>query len=77
MGNICIKDDSKIRYKKCSKCNCTFKLHISNRSQRRSCRYHNFHNGYCYDCGCFKYEVDNQRCLHIYTGNKYLPCCSL
>lgn len=66
--------NSKVTYKKCTKCNCNFKLHIANRSLRRSCNYHNFINDYCFDCGLFRYQIKNSKCLHIYIKNDCLSC---
>ena len=65
--NICLAKYRSL--KKCTKCNCNFKLHIANRSLRRSCNYHNFINDYCFDCGLFRYQIKNSKCLHIYIKN--------
>ena len=35
--------------------------YICERSERRSCLYHNFVDDYCIDCGCFKHQVENKK----------------
>jgi hypothetical protein len=74
MSCISIDDEKIIRYKKCTKCDCKFKLHLAGRSERRSCKYHNFDNNYCVDCGCFRHQVQNMNCLHIYHETVCLSC---
>lgn len=75
MSSCMFLDDEPIyKYNDCSKCGCNFKLHIAGRSERRSCKYHNFDNDYCKDCGCFTHQVKNEKCLHIYYENKCLYC---
>ena len=74
MSCISIDDEPNCKYKNCTKCGCNFKLHIARRSERRSCLYHNFVDDYCIDCGCFKHQVENKNCLHIYVSKNCLSC---
>lgn len=56
----------KIIYKKCYKCNDTFKIHTGGFSERRSCRYHNFdNNGVCKDCHNHKDNLTSFTCYHV------------
>ena len=57
----------------CDKCNDSFTLTYGNRSKRTSCRYHNFVDGYCYDCGQYKNNVKGN-CFHITSPNICLTC---
>ena len=74
MSCISLDDEPLYKFNDCSKCGCNFKLHIAGRSERRSCRYHNFDNNYCKDCGCFRHQIKNQNCLHIYQEKICLSC---
>jgi hypothetical protein len=75
MSCFCIKGfQNRILYKECKKCNCNFKVNIGGRSERRSCNYHNFKNNYCYDCGIFRHQLQNENCFHIKNYEECLCC---
>ncbi len=55
-------------YATCEKCNDRYVMYSGRYSQRRSCRVHNWVNGYCMDCR-EKQTVKNtvKGCYHIST----------
>lgn len=76
MGNFCYhlcrdKNDPI----KCIKCGDYYKSHYGGKSQRHSCRAHNYkimHNDYgekilfCLTCNKYKYEIKGRNCYHCY-----------
>jgi len=69
MGNLCIsyfyEPEKKYR---CKKCNDKFKIHFGGKSQRNSCRHHNYiiknNSWYCNICNKFKHEIMSRNCYH-------------
>ena len=71
MGNICLNYssiDSPQKKHTCKKCNDTFVLYYCGKSQRNSCRYHNYiaykNRLYCTICNKFKSDIKSRNCYH-------------
>ena len=67
MGNLCMTDNDYndiTRESYCYKCNDTFIVDTGGYSQRRSCRYHDFKDGYCINCRCTEKKAP-YTCYHI------------
>jgi len=70
MGNLCFSYNIQQLPKKhhCKKCYDKFIVHYGGKSQRASCRYHNYiaRNGhfYCINCDRFKSEIKCRNCYH-------------
>jgi len=73
MGLICCKDVNDPVT--CVKCGDTFRLHFGGKSQRTSCRVHNWKLGYdrlgrvysyCKTCHRTKKEISCRNCYHCY-----------
>ena len=67
MGQLMITDE--LQYKReitktCSKCSAPYKPHTII-GQRKSCRVHNFIDGYCIDCHLKTNDIKGKNCRHI------------
>jgi hypothetical protein len=77
MGNWCLsyEIDQKPTKRRCKKCKDKFVVQYGGKSERNSCRYHNYiiynNQYYCNICNKFKSEVRSRNCYHtIYNYNK-------
>ena len=65
MGNICFNDDTA----KCVKCKDYFIIHYGGKSQRNSCRNHNWKNvginKLCKTCNKYKQNLKCSNCYHV------------
>ena len=68
MSYYWLVDTKQPQYARCDKCEDRYVMYSGRHSQRRSCRVHNWVNGYCKDCR-EKYTVQNavKGCYHIST----------
>jgi len=75
MGNLCISygKHEPIKKYKCKKCKDKFIIHYCGKSERNSCRFHNYiiykNQYYCNICNKFKSEVRSRNCYHTINNH--------
>ncbi len=65
MSYYWIDNTPQLKYAMCDKCNDRYVMYSGRFSQRRSCRRHDWKNGFCRDCHIKKNGVNNSKgCYH-------------
>jgi hypothetical protein len=65
MSYYWIDNTPQLKYAICDKCNDRYVMYSGRFSQRRSCRRHDWKNGFCRDCHLKKNSVNNSKgCYH-------------